>query len=57
VSAALRALERGRSVVVDGAANALVANLGKLAPFWLAARIAAFITRPRAAAKPGAAVS
>jgi short-subunit dehydrogenase len=55
VSTALCALERGRSVVVDGAANALLANLGKLVPFALAARVAAFITRPKAATGHGAA--
>ncbi|MEI7768900.1 MAG: SDR family oxidoreductase [Chloroflexales bacterium] len=55
VSTALRALERGQSVAIDGAANALMAISSKLAPFALAALVTGWITRPRPAAKPGAA--
>ncbi len=54
VATALRALKCGQSVVVDGTFNALLANLGKLAPFALAARVAAFITRPRKSPQPEA---
>ncbi|NJM08768.1 SDR family oxidoreductase [Candidatus Gracilibacteria bacterium] len=44
VSSGLRALERGRSVVIDGPVNTLVAVVAKRLPFGLAARLAARIT-------------
>ena len=43
----LRALEQGRSVVIDGASNALVAQVPRLFPRSLVARIAGQTVRPR----------
>jgi short-subunit dehydrogenase len=47
VSTALRALERGRVVAIDGFANYALANSNRLAPRRLVARVAASIQRPR----------
>lgn len=49
VATGLRALERGRSVVIDGGSNALLAQLSRLAPQRLVARIAGRIVHPRQA--------
>ena len=46
VATALRALERGRVVAVDGFANYALANSARFAPRRLVARIAAIIERP-----------
>jgi hypothetical protein len=46
VATGLRALEQGKSVVLDGTQNAILAELSKRLPFWLSARIAGRITRP-----------
>lgn len=46
VASGLQALERGQSVVVDGAQNALLAAVSKRLPFWLSARLAGQITHP-----------
>ncbi|GAC1579836.1 MAG: hypothetical protein NVS3B7_14090 [Candidatus Elarobacter sp.] len=46
VATALRALERGRVVVIDGLANYLLANSTRFAPRRLTARIAAAMQRP-----------
>jgi short-subunit dehydrogenase len=46
VTTALRALERGQSVVIDGAMNTLLAVLAKRLSFAFSARLAAGITRP-----------
>ena len=46
VATALRALERGRVVVVDGFANYVLANSTRFAPRRLVARIGAMIERP-----------
>lgn len=43
---ALRALERGHSIVIDGAANTLLAVVAKRLSFALGARLAVGITRP-----------
>ena len=48
VATALRALKRGRVVVVDGFSNYLLANSVRLAPRRLVARVAARIQRPSA---------
>ncbi len=52
VATALRALERGQSVVIDGVGNAFMANLVRLLPFALAARAIAVVTRPKTAPTP-----
>ncbi|GAB4215838.1 MAG: SDR family NAD(P)-dependent oxidoreductase [Roseiflexaceae bacterium] len=46
VATALRALERGQSVVVDGLFNALVAEFAKRMSFAFSARVAGRVTRP-----------
>jgi uncharacterized protein len=46
VATALRALERGRVVAIDGLANYLLANASRFAPRWLVTRIAARMFRP-----------
>jgi short-subunit dehydrogenase len=51
VATALRALERGKSVVIDGAMNTLVAVVAKRLSFALGARLAAGVTRPQAPAE------
>jgi short-subunit dehydrogenase len=48
VATALRALERGQVVAVDGVSNYLLANATRLAPRRLVARIAARMQRPSA---------
>jgi uncharacterized protein len=48
VATALRALERGKSVVIDGAINTLLAVVAKRLPFALGARLAAGVTRLQA---------
>ncbi len=53
VATGLRALERGRSVVIDGFSNALLAQLPRFFPRWLIARAAGQSVRPRQV--PGAA--
>jgi uncharacterized protein len=47
VATALRALEQGRAVVVDGRMNAFTAQLARLAPRGLATRGAGMTVRPR----------
>ncbi len=47
VNTGLRALEQGRSVVIDGASNALTAQMPRLFPRQLVARIAGQMIRPR----------
>jgi len=47
VATGLQALERGRSVVIDGRANALLAFLPRLLPRWLVARIAGQSVHPQ----------
>jgi uncharacterized protein len=47
VATGLRALERGKSVVIDGGANTVTAELAKRLPFALSARAAALITKPK----------
>lgn len=42
----LRALDRGRGLVVSGWFNALTAWSARIAPLWLAVRAAAFVMRP-----------
>lgn len=54
VATALRALERGKSVVIDGALNTLVAVVAKRLSFALGARLAAGVTRPQPSAKTAA---
>jgi len=55
VATALRALDRGRPVAVDGARNALVAQLPRFLPRTLTARIAGrAVGRPSAAPTPRA---
>ena len=49
VATGLRALERGRSVVIDGYSNALLAQMSRLAPQRLVARIAGRMVHPRQA--------
>jgi uncharacterized protein len=51
VATALRALERGRSVVIDGTLNTLVAVVAKRLSFALGARLAAGVTRPQTPAE------
>ena len=51
VATALRALERGRVVVVDGVANYALANMNRFAPRRLVARLAARVQRPTAVKK------
>ncbi|HZU66538.1 MAG TPA: SDR family oxidoreductase [Ktedonobacteraceae bacterium] len=46
VTTALRALERGRSIAVDGRMNALLAALARLVPMSFSARMAALTMRP-----------
>lgn len=46
VATGLRALEQGRSVVIDGTANALLAGMPRLAPRWLVTRIAGRTVHP-----------
>ncbi|MDB5040225.1 MAG: actIII 1 [Candidatus Eremiobacteraeota bacterium] len=46
VATALRALERGRVVAIDGFANYVLANASRFSPRWLVARIAARMFRP-----------
>jgi uncharacterized protein len=50
VARALRALGRGRSYVVSGASNYFTAQLSRLAPRSVTARIAAALMRPRSTA-------
>jgi uncharacterized protein len=47
VEVAFRALERGKSVVVDGFSNLAMVNASRFAPRWLVARVAANMLRPR----------
>jgi uncharacterized protein len=47
VAASLRGLDRGRTCVVPGAANRLLAALVAVTPSGLAARVAAQLYRPR----------
>lgn len=47
VATGLQALERGRSVAIDGGANAFLANIVKPLPFSLAAKGAEVAMRPR----------
>jgi len=47
VASALRALEQGRTVVVDGRLNAFAAQMARLAPRRLVTRIAGLAVRPR----------
>jgi uncharacterized protein len=54
VEAALAALSRGRSLVVPGAGNALLAAVSRLSPRSVATRAAAAVVRPRAAPAPAA---
>jgi uncharacterized protein len=49
VATGLRALEHGRSVVIDGRANALLAALPRLFPRWIVARVAGQSVHPRKA--------
>jgi len=51
VATALRALERGQVVAIDGFANYLLANVGRFSPRWAVARITARMFRP--ATSPG----
>jgi short-subunit dehydrogenase len=46
VATALRALQRGRVVAVDGFANYLLSNVSRFSPRWLTARITARMYRP-----------
>lgn len=46
VTTALRALERGQSIVVDGRTNTLLALLTRLTPISFSARVAGFTMRP-----------
>lgn len=55
VATALRALERGRSVAVDGRNNALFAQVMRLLPRAISARAAGRRIRPRPASAPRAA--
>ncbi|MBV9439194.1 MAG: SDR family oxidoreductase [Candidatus Eremiobacteraeota bacterium] len=50
VATALRALDRGHVVAVDGFANYLLANAGRFAPRFLTARVAAMMERPKSLA-------
>jgi len=50
VATALRALERGRVVAIDGFSNYALANMNRFAPRRLVARIAAAIERPKSLA-------
>jgi hypothetical protein len=47
VNTALKALERGKSYAIDGRGNYLAANLVRLAPRGLAARMTGFVMRPK----------
>jgi hypothetical protein len=49
VATGLRALERGRSVVIDGYSNTLLAQLSRFSPHRLVARIAGQMMHPRQA--------
>jgi len=46
VATALRALERGHVVAIDGFANYLLANAARFSPRWVVARITARMFRP-----------
>ena len=46
VDAGLRALDRGRAVVVPGWRNWLMANAGRMSPGWMATRISERMLRP-----------
>jgi short-subunit dehydrogenase len=48
VAAGLRALDRGRAVVVTGARNKLMATAGRLSPGWVSALITKRMLRPAA---------
>jgi uncharacterized protein len=52
VATALRALERGQVVAVDGFANSVLANTVRFAPRRLVARVAARMQRPSAPRSP-----
>src|SRR5947209_6758456 len=47
VASALRALRRGRAVVVDGFANYLLANANRFVPRAVTTRVAAMMQRPK----------
>lgn len=46
IATGLRALEQGRTVVVDGTSNAFLAAMPRLAPRWLVARVAGRTVHP-----------
>jgi short-subunit dehydrogenase len=46
VDAGLRALDRGRAVVVPGWRNWLMANVGRMSPGWMATRVSERMLRP-----------
>ena len=46
VAAGLRALDRGRPVVVPGWRNWLLANVGRVAPGWMATHFSGRMLRP-----------
>lgn len=54
VTTALHALERGKSVVIDGVLNTLVAVVAKRLSFAVGARLAAGVTRPQTSAETAA---
>ncbi|BDE08072.1 dehydrogenase [Vulcanimicrobium alpinum] len=50
VRTALRALDRGRVVIVDGIANTLLAQSARISPRWLTRRVAGIMQKPSAPA-------
>ncbi|MBV9690353.1 MAG: SDR family oxidoreductase [Ktedonobacteraceae bacterium] len=57
VATGLRALERGRSVVIDGVGNAMLPQVVRLFPRALIAQIAGQVMRPRGAGMSGQAAA
>jgi short-subunit dehydrogenase len=57
VATGLRALEQGRSVVIDGVGNALLAQVPRLLPRGLVAQLAGLAVRPRQAGMSGRAAA
>jgi uncharacterized protein len=53
VAAGLRALDRGRAVVVPGWRNQVMATVGRLTPGWLSALISGRLLQPAAATASG----
>ena len=51
VASALRALRRGRAVVVDGFANYLLANANRFVPRAVTTRVAAMMQRPKSVSR------